>query len=243
MKVTSGTLLFVFFTLQVVAQNSKAYLGHSHNDYLQKKPFKNAFDLRFGSIEVDVFEKEKVIYVAHEKASIEPYKTLEKLYLNPIDSLLRTQKAYSFQLLIDLKEAKALSFVIDLINNYPLIKKHLTIVISGEMPNPKLFNKYPKWLFFDGRLGMEYSQKEIKKIGLISENIFNVIGPWPHDNIIKESKLKLLNEIIEQTHNTGKKIRFWNTPNSIEAYTLLKFLGVDYIGTDDLELLNSILIN
>ena len=38
-------------------------------------------------------------------------------------------------------------------------------------------------------------------------------------------------------HAKGKRVRIWGTPNTTLAFETLKKLEVDFIGTDDLELL------
>ena len=53
------------------AQNFTLQKCHSHNDYLHKIPFFDAYNLGFGSIEVDVFLVNNQLLVAHEKRAID----------------------------------------------------------------------------------------------------------------------------------------------------------------------------
>ena len=61
---------------------------HSHNDYRQNVPFWKAFGAEVQSIEVDVFYLDEKLMVAHEVSEVKQYKTLERLYLNPLNNNL-----------------------------------------------------------------------------------------------------------------------------------------------------------
>jgi alkaline phosphatase len=62
---------------------------HSHNDYQQENPFISAYQLHFTSIEVDIFLIKEKLLVAHDRKDVDSNKTLDKLYLRPLDSVLR----------------------------------------------------------------------------------------------------------------------------------------------------------
>ena len=108
MKKFLGVLLF-FSALSIQAQ--KKYTSgntHSHNDYEQAQSFTLAYQHGFGSIEADIWLKDGNIFVAHDAKDIRPSRTLAALYLQPIDSILRLNKAIyphgrQLQLLIDIK--------------------------------------------------------------------------------------------------------------------------------------------
>jgi hypothetical protein len=44
----------------------------------------------------------------------------------------------------------------------------------------------------------------------------------------------LLRQIVEKAHQQGRKVRFWNAPDTSEGWQLLWSAGVDLINTDDL---------
>lgn len=66
--------------------------AHSHNDYLQARPFRLAFDRGFGSVEADVFERNGELYVAHTAAEIDTARTLRKLYLQPLQQMIEEKR-------------------------------------------------------------------------------------------------------------------------------------------------------
>ena len=59
--------------------------GHAHNDYLHEKPLFDALINGFTSIEVDIFLYKKQLVVSHTAKQLDTKKTLEELYLRPID--------------------------------------------------------------------------------------------------------------------------------------------------------------
>ncbi|MCH5686690.1 hypothetical protein LWM68_21950 [Niabella sp. W65] len=90
-KAISQCLLCLVVSLIIspaIAQKKQATpttaAAHSHNDYLQKFPFWQAYYEGFGSVEADVFLKEGNLVVAHTAGEIDKERTLEALYLKPL---------------------------------------------------------------------------------------------------------------------------------------------------------------
>src|SRR5689334_21564029 len=206
--------------------------AHSHNDYENKRPFYAAWEQQFGSIEADIFLHEGKLLVAHEPGELTAQRTLESLYLAPLEKCIRQNggsvykdKNRSLQLMIDIKTdaVATLDQLINLLNKHPILIKtsSLTITISGNRPSQ--FTSYPSWISFDGDLNKEYSEENFKRIPMLSDNYAN----YPDKNAL----LKM----IARAHKLGKKIRFWNAPDSPEEWKLLMSMGVDYINTDKIE--------
>src|SRR5262245_17162471 len=53
---------------------------HAHNDYEHPRPLLDALDHGFCSIEADIFLVDGQLLVAHDRTSLSPERTLEKLY-------------------------------------------------------------------------------------------------------------------------------------------------------------------
>ncbi|MFN8356097.1 MAG: hypothetical protein U0Y10_16695 [Spirosomataceae bacterium] len=227
--------------------------AHSHNDYEQKRPFWEAFERGFGSIEADIYLVKGELYVAHNQSDIKPERTLENLYIKPLVEKIKQAKANQypmnghFQWLIDLKtggetlrtlEAKLKPYRQYFDQNQN--KKAIRIVISGEMPKPNDFDQFDTIFTFDGRKNISYSPAESKRIVILSEN-FWTFGPWQSDGTIKPETFIKVSQFVDSVHQAGKQIRFWATPNKVSAYETLKKLKVDYIGTDSLRLLHEYL--
>src|SRR5262245_7590292 len=57
---------------------------HAHNDYEHARPLLDALDHGFCSIEADIFLVDGQLLVAHDQSKLNPERTLEKLYLEPL---------------------------------------------------------------------------------------------------------------------------------------------------------------
>ncbi|RCR70628.1 alkaline phosphatase [Larkinella punicea] len=217
--------------------------AHSHNDYEQSIPFWQAYHQQFGSIEVDVHAKNGVLYVAHDETDIDPARTLDALYIQPLVQQVKTgqgkiepKTARPLQLLIDLKTParQTLPLLVQMLAAYPNVfgsGASVQVVVSGNVPEPEDFKTYPDWLLFDGRPEITYSPDQLKHIGLISQS-FLTYTRWNGKGLIVSSERKKLNEVIRKTHQQGKKLRLWATPDNINTWKTLINLGVDYINTD-----------
>ena len=42
----------------------------------------------------------------------------------------------------------------------------------------------------------------------------------------------VLQEIIREVHDEGKKIRFWGSPDNVNAWEHFYLFGIDFINTD-----------
>lgn len=226
--------------IQLNAQNSLRK-AHAHNDYEHSKPFYEAFELGFGSIEADVFAINGELLVAHEIGHAAKNRTLKSLYLYPIEKVLKDDKQGNFHLfLIDSKTSadstmpllvKALSPLAKLIQ-----KKNIKIVVSGNRPEPKNYIQFPSWITFDGRKDEAVPAFAKDRIYLVSES-FLKFGFWDGKSPMKPEMKEKLQAFINDVHKEGKKIRFWATPDTLFAYQTLLSLGIDYIGTDHLSAL------
>ncbi|MCU0339851.1 MAG: phosphatidylinositol-specific phospholipase C/glycerophosphodiester phosphodiesterase family protein [Spirosomaceae bacterium] len=210
---------------------------HSHNDYAQVNPFFGAYQLRCGSIEADVFLQNGELMVAHTPFEIRPERTLKSLYLEPLQKEFQHKRGEPLQLLIDLKTASkpTLDTLVSQLRQYRALiakRSRLKIVISGNMPPPTDFGQYPSWIYFDGRFTQTYSAKELKRVALFSMS-FGSVGKWStNEELSKETQQKAL-EWVQKAHQQGKKIRFWATPDTPQAWQMLQSLGADWIGTDN----------
>jgi hypothetical protein len=246
MRLTFTTLFVLLFAPLAFTQNIKAYTtaqAHSHNDYTRKKPFFDAYEQQFGSIEADLFLVDDSLYVAHDQKEINRKRTFAALYLQPI--LEQTQKNggniypqqnVPLQLLIDLKTSgpETLAALVKLLDPHKQIfapSGSVKIVISGNLPAPAQFGEYPSYIFFDGRPENTYTPEQLKRIGLISQS-FQKYSKWNGEGPLTEKEKKILQKVIGQVHDSGKKVRLWATPDNINSWRTLMSMGVDYLNTD-----------
>lgn len=235
---------FLFGAIQCFGQQHVFHTSnlHAHNDYLKPFPFYDAFNKGFGSIETDIFLKEGKLLVAHSAAELDEKRTLESMYLQPLDSILRVHHNYlsadtsrRLQLLVDIKTQadSTLNVLIDVLKKYPHIisSRKLQIVISGNRPAVETFHSFPAFIFFDGLANQQYSEAASAKVPLISENFKN-FTKWKGDSLLSAADESKIRNVIQTAHQQKRKIRFWNTADNEIVWRKLIELGVDLINTD-----------
>lgn len=219
--------------------------AHSHNDYEQKKPFWEAYNYGFGSIEADIFLLPGYdnLLVAHTLAELQISKrTLDSLYLIPLVNCIRKNNGYpykdtskSLQILIDVKTeaVPTLDKLISTISKYPELvsNKKVTFAVSGNRPPAGLFNTYPGFIGFDGEMNTEYDSAAMNKIILMSSNL-RAFTNWNGNNNISAYDSILLAGIVNKYHALKKPVRFWNAPDGPGSWRTLMDLNVDFLNTD-----------
>ena len=226
--------------------------AHSHNDYVQKQPFYLAYEEQFGSIEADIHLVEGKLLVAHDLKNVSKSKSLEKLYLEPLDYFIKKNNGSPFsdtskhlQLLIDQKTdaIPTLQILVELLKKYPSIiqNKKITITITGNRPAPTEYQQYPSYIFFDGRPNENYTKEALSKISMISVDLGDYIKNKFPLNIPEEENKNIL-KTIQQAHAIHKKFRFWGVPDYPSAWKKMMELQVDYLNTDHINNLSDFLL-
>ena len=251
-------LLFILILFVVFTSAKAQYTtlnAHSHNDYEQKTPFYLAYNAHFGSIEADIWAVEGELFVAHNKTGIDASKTLDQLYIQPIVGLFKKNggkvsddPSYTFQLLIDLKTGvePTLTLLSEKLKKYPDVfdpavnKNAVRITITGNRPDPSRFKDYPHFIFFDGNVTKRYDSEQLKRVGIYSENLA-IFTLWNGKESIPEKEEIRLKQIIDSVHGINKKIRFWNAPDTPDAWKTLMKLKVDFLNTDHIPELSAFL--
>jgi alkaline phosphatase len=246
MKKVLVTILLLISTLFSVKAQYSTLNAHSHNDYSNDIPFWLVYCNHFGSIEADIWAIERELFVAHDESDIKPEQSLDVLYLQPIVKLVRHNKgkawsdhSSTFQLLIDLKTAvePTLSILVEKLKKYPDVfdphanENAIRIVITGNRPEPSGFSNYPDFIYFDGILDIKYNDQQLKRISLFSEDL-EKFSSWRGEGEIPMNDKVCLQHVIDSVHALNKKIRFWNAPDSINAWKTFMNLKVDFINTD-----------
>lgn len=239
-----ASLLLTTFT--GLAQRSGAVKIHAHNDYEKPVPLQTALDNRADYIEADVWLADGKLMVAHNRKDINPARTLDSLYLNPIVRLFAQHKGrispdrtYSPALVIDLKDKfdevwpvlqALLSKHIDMFN--PLANATgIQVIISGNRPRVEAMLDYPMFVKFDGRSTEIYDDDTNKRVALISDSFLSY-SRWDGNGDIPDADREKLKRIIRRAHDQKKMIRFWAAPDNPNAWKQLRKLGVDVLNTD-----------
>ena len=226
----------------ITAQQFTTSRIFAHNDYAGSNPFHRAYGLQVGYIEVDVFLVRNALMVAHEASEIQPDRTLEDLYLRPLSKHVEENSGFAFKdrerhltLMIDLKTAgvPTLNAIVRCLKNYPelLSCPTLQIMISGNVPDPQLWEDFPLFIYFDGRPGIEYTKEQLKRVSMISTNFRNHIR-WNGEGRLPDDARATMSQLMATAHSQGKKFRFWATPDCENAWAELMSADVDVIVTD-----------
>ncbi len=226
--------------------NAQSYLPSNvfaHNDYARATPFHTAYRLQVGFIEADVFLREGILMVAHDKSEIQPGRDLESLYLKPLAKEVKRNGGFAYSdardrltLMIDLKTEgpPTLDALVKLLDRYPALTscKTLQFMISGNVPDPGTWSEYPLYIFIDGRPNISYTVDQLKRVSMISTNFKSHVR-WDGDGPLSDADRRTILSLMADAHRRRKVFRFWATPDFPEAWKQLIELQVDVIVTDD----------
>lgn len=225
--------------------------AHAHNDYYHDRPLLDAVENGFCSIEADVFLDEDQLVVAHSRSEIDREKTLEKLYLIPLQALAVKNGGRIYPngptvtLLVDIKSEgestyKALDQLFqkyaDLLTSFSgeeIQQKAVTIVISGNRPEALMKSQERRFAAVDGRLSDLEAKKANSLMPVISDR-WGAHFRWRGDEPMSNEERSKLNQLVRQAHSQGKKLRFWAIPDNQAGWQVMADAGVDFINTDDL---------
>lgn len=239
-------LLALALCLCGAAAAQRPVLIHSHNDYARRVPFYQAYAQGVYSIEADLFLHDGRLLVGHDLIDLRPEMTFEALYVDPLVTLFSHNGGRAWrnsqehlQLMIELKSetAPTLEAVVALLGRYPQVfdpqvnPEAVRIAITGRVPEPDDFDKYPSYILFDGEWNKDYTSEQLARVGLVSAN-FRDFSKWNGKGSIITPERAKLTEVIGRAHAMGKPVRFWGAPEGMTVYYTFYDMGVDYINTD-----------
>lgn len=221
--------------------------AHSHNDYEQPVPLFTAYHEAFGSIEADIFWHNGEILVAHTEKELALHRTLEDLYLKPLQAFVEKNKGHIYadstrrlQLMIDIKTDSVITLnkLVELLQKYPALTQcsTLQIAISGNRPDVSVFASYPAFIGFDGELNKDYPAEALSRIVMLSADL-KKYTQWNGKGNIPAPQWDTLQRVVARAHALKKPVRFWATPDFINAWYQLMKLQVDYLNTDSIKAL------
>ena len=238
--------------------------AHAHNDYEHDRPLFDALEHGFTSVEADVWLVDGELLVAHDLEDDKPGVTLESLYLDPLQDLVRGQghSVYpswdgSLQLLIDIKsegEATYAAIEQELAEHRDVMSRYsngttktgpVTAVISGNRPLATMQAQEKRFSFYDGRSADLTSGMPAGLMPLVSDN-WTKLFTWQGVGPMPEAERTKLHAYVAEAHANGYRVRFWATPDVPGAareavWNELFDAGVDHINTDDLSALQQFL--
>ncbi|MBX7101240.1 MAG: hypothetical protein K1X89_26220 [Myxococcaceae bacterium] len=231
-------------------------LAHAHNDYRHVRPLLDALEQGFTSVEADVFLRDGGIIVSHDAKDIAG--ELGALYLQPLaERVQATGSVYGdggvFYLWIDLKEstqalqdalAARLSQESDLTtfeDDGGVTLRPVTVILTGNGVAKKALvaRPGPRPFIRDDVLAVGDPPAD-NRWGYYAISYLNRIG-WDGKGTIPEADRNILQGLIEAAHRTGRKIRIYDSPDTVPYWTVAQELGLDFINADDLAGLSAFL--
>ncbi|MFI1970897.1 hypothetical protein BLA24_07170 [Streptomyces cinnamoneus] len=231
--------------------------AHAHNDYAHPHPLTDALAHGFNSVEADIWLVGDKLLVAHDASGLDPRRTLEALYLDPLLRRVRANhgRVYaghdlSLQLLIDIKTAgdatyRALSrhlrpyhSMLSSCTGGRVHRDAVTAVVSGDRgARAPMAAEHVRHAFYDGRLS-DLGGAPASFAPLVSDDwshtfTWQGVGPMP------ARERAALTRIVTTAHAERRHVRFWATPDvpgpaRTALWRELLAAGVDYLNTDDL---------
>lgn len=225
--------------------------AHAHNDYEHKRPLLDALDHGFCSVEADIYFTNGALLVAHDADKVDPKRTLEALYLEPLRQRVKQNggnvysNGPSLMLLIDFKtEAKstyaALRPVLekyrDMLTQFTATETRtgaVTVVLSGNRPINTVAAERERLVGIDGRLPDLDESPSPHLVPLVSDN-WTKYFQWRGQGALSENERAELNAFVGRAHAAGHKVRFWAVPDTEAGWRAMREAGVDLINTDNL---------
>ena len=231
--------------------------AHAHNDYEHPRPLLDALDQGFTSVEADVWLVDGRLLVAHDRDQVVPGRTLERLYLSPLEAR-RQMNAGSvypgwddgFQLLIDAKSEAGPTWAAlqEALARHPRLMTTftaegtepgaVTAVISGNRDRAAIPATPVRYAAYDGRLSDLETGTPASFMPLVSDNWTTTFTWTGRGQMLAAERLKL-RAIVARAHRQGYRVRFWATPDEAGPARSAVWreelrAGVDHLNTDDL---------
>ena len=230
--------------------------AHAHNDYLHARPLAEALEHGFWSVEADVWLTNGVLLVAHDFDKTSADKTLQKLYLNPLRTFVRTNPvvrgAPPITLLIDVKSEAETTYAAlrDVLKNYADILTRfesnriqtnaVIAIISGARAQATMRDEAVRFAALDGRL-LDLDQNPIVALVPLISDTWTKMFKWRGNGPMPEEERAKLRELVQRTHAQGRRLRLWAAPDNPTGWKELNEAGVDLLNTDHLAELETFL--
>ena len=229
--------------------------AHAHNDYEHPRPLWDALDQGFNSVEADVHWVDGEVRVAHDRAHTQPGRTLRSLYLDPLQTVIRTNRGRvhpdraDFYLMLDYKAEEGAAAIAlhqavaavlvpfrSWLTAYEGTNRRpgaVTVVLSGSRPYPTIAAETHRWWAIDGQLPELESNPPANLVPWISTS-WRPTFTWTGRDEFPPDQRERLRLLVAKTHTQGRLLRFWGAPDHLEFWRGLSAEGVDLINTDQL---------
>ncbi len=248
------TLLLCLCSSRLIAQTVIPLPAHSHNDYERTRPLFSALQLRFASVEADVYLIDGELQVGHDRWDLMPGRTLGNLYLEPLRLIVTRGVGQVYPetttpliLLVDIKtEAestyqaleRALAPYERFLTRFTPQSTELgavTVVVSGNRPLDIMANQPERFAGYDGRLTDLTSGQVDSNLMPIISNDWDEVFSWRGGGPMPDDQRLQLQTLANLARENGVKLRFWNTPDIPPVWEALYEAEVDLINVDRID--------
>jgi hypothetical protein len=199
------------------------------------------------------------LLVGHYFFDLKPERTLERLYLDPLEKRIQEnggrvyKKGPPLWLLVDVKtEANATYEALDkllaryaetltAIKDGKVEERAITVVVSGNRATEAIKKQNPRFVGIDGRVTDLDSTEPAHLIPWISDR-WSAHFRWRGQGAMPQEERAKLKEFARKAHARGRLLRFWATPEEPAVWRELRAAAVDLISTDKLSELRQFLI-
>jgi len=236
---------------QLAADAGPLIHAHAHNDYGHARPLLDALAHGFCSVEADVFLVNGELLVAHDADRVQPGRTLEALYLDPLRERARAQHGHLYAdatectLLIDVKSEAASTYAVlrEVLARYADIltvfrgdsveHRAVMAIVSGNRAVALIALDPVRYAAVDGNLADLDSTASADLVPWISLDWRSLVT-WNGSGPMAPGEQRMLRVLVTRAHGQGRKVRFWDAPDVPAGWELLWDAGADLISTDDL---------
>jgi hypothetical protein len=226
--------------------------AHAHNDYAHPRPLQDALDHGFCSVEVDIWLVNGGLLVAHDRDAVQSDRTIEALYLDPLRERVRRNGGRVYPrgpectLLIDVKSEAASTYDVlagvleryaDILTTFrggTVEHRAILAIVSGNSAPWLMANEPVRYAALDGGLADLSSSASPELVPWISVD-WRKLFTWSGGrDVMPDREQRLLDQVVADAHRQGRKVRFWDAPDTAGGWQVLWDAHVDLINTDDL---------
>jgi len=245
-----------------IAQPSIPRPAHSHNDYDRTRPLFSALQLRFASVEADIYLVDDELRVGHDPGDLMPGRTLGNLYLEPLRLIVMRgigqvypETTTPLILLVDIKsEAEATYQALEralapyerFLTRFTANETELgavTVVVTGNRPREIMASQTERFIGFDGRLADLTAGSVDRNFMPLVSNDWDDVFSWRGSGPMPEDEREQLTALVELARENGVKLRFWNTPDIPPVWEVLYESDIDLINVDRIEAFSEFLLS
>ena len=255
-------VLLLLASLSSYGQPGIPLPAHSHNDYEQPRPLFNALQMRFASVEADIYLADGELRVGHSTDDLMPGRTLGNLYLEPLRLIVMRGAGQVYPetttpllLLIDIKSdaeatyqalERALAPYERFLTRFTPTETDpgaITVIVSGNSPRELMANQGERFMGLDGNLS-DLTNGPINRnlTPLISSN-WNDVFSWRGGDPMPEAEREQLQTLAQLARENDVQLRFWSAPDIPPAWEVLLEADIDLINTDRIDALSQFLLS